>query len=351
MTEKKTKRKLNGKPLALFFTVILIAICLYKVPHFINITKLEKLGYSQEAISAIYSKGLRKEILKNEYYSDYLNQEIVKDTFRPEYIDLYVVCNELNDDYFYLFERLIQLKGYTRDELKLLFSSLKYDSLVPLVVFDKLNDIQLYIDDCLAHPTNNKTTFVLDNDYLNGYENPIEIKDKTAVDCFVSRKTDLGTYKPDKLVQVVEQNGIDGVQLESRALEAFDNMCKALRENGTAIYAISGFRSYEDQKEQYISVGDETEKAGYNERQLGLSVSVVSSENEDANSFTDTKAYRWLKENAHNYGFILRYPEGKESITGREALSNYYRFVGVDLAKKIYESGLTFDEYYFLYLY
>ena len=66
----KKKRRLNGRFIALVCAVLLLTISIYKVPHFINTNKLLDLGYSQEAIEAIYDLGLRKTILENEYYSD-----------------------------------------------------------------------------------------------------------------------------------------------------------------------------------------------------------------------------------------------------------------------------------------
>ena len=57
-----------------------------------------------------------------------------------------------------------------------------------------------------------------------------------------------------------------------------------------------------------------------------------------------------MKDNSYKYGYILRYPEGKESITGYSAEAWHYRYVGKDVAKFIYENDITFDEYYAYYL-
>lgn len=70
----------------------------------------------------------------------------------------------------------------------------------------------------------------------------------------------------------------------------------------------------------------------------------------DFNSFENTKEFLWMQEHAQDFGFILRYPKGKEDITGYTYESWHYRFVGVELAKKIKASNLTFDEYYMRYL-
>ena len=69
-----------------------------------------------------------------------------------------------------------------------------------------------------------------------------------------------------------------------------------------------------------------------------------------ANLFKDTEAYKWLLNNSYKYGFILRYPDGKNKLTGYNFESWHYRYVGVELAEKVYNSGLTYDEYYAFYL-
>ncbi len=61
--------------------------------------------------------------------------------------------------------------------------------------------------------------------------------------------------------------------------------------------------------------------------------------------FENTNAYKWLSENMSNYGFILRYPKGKESITGYQYEPLHLRYVGIDAAKDISEKRLTLEEY------
>ena len=67
-------------------------------------------------------------------------------------------------------------------------------------------------------------------------------------------------------------------------------------------------------------------------------------------NFAETETFKWLSENCYKYGFILRYPEGKEDITGYSYEAWHYRYVGKELAEKVYDSGLTYDEYYAYYL-
>ena len=67
-------------------------------------------------------------------------------------------------------------------------------------------------------------------------------------------------------------------------------------------------------------------------------------------SFKDTESYQWMLNNAHKYGFILRYPNNKTDITGFKYEPWHYRYVGVEVATEIYNQKITFDEYYMMYL-
>ena len=121
------------------------------------------------------------------------------------------------------------------------------------------------------------------------------------------------------------------------------------------LYAVSGYRSFERQREIFKSnYKRDGEKAnrysarpGQSEHQTGLAMDVTCAEVnfELTEAFKHTKAYKWLTENMHNYGFILRYPKGKEGITGYIFEPWHLRYVGKVLAKELYQNNLTLEEY------
>ena len=80
---------------------------------------------------------------------------------------------------------------------------------------------------------------------------------------------------------------------------------------------------------------------GTSEHELGLAVDI----NADKEQSSNEEVYNWLAENAWRYGFILRYPQGKEDITGIDYEPWHYRYVGKEVAKEIYEAGITLEEY------
>lgn len=120
----------------------------------------------------------------------------------------------------------------------------------------------------------------------------------------------------------------------------------------------SSYRSYEDQEEIYnefkkvsLKYADSyAARPGYSEHQTGLAIDITSLEHPTANEFKESEEYKWLKENCHKYGFVLRYPEGKEHITGYNTESWHFRYVGEEAATQIYKENITFDEYYAYYI-
>lgn len=141
------------------------------------------------------------------------------------------------------------------------------------------------------------------------------------------------------------------------AVAAFEEMAIAAKAEGFDLVAFSGFRSYEYQTSLYdrYVVRDGKDAAdrysarpGYSEHQTGLAFDIGEKGREDlwlTSAFGETEAGQWLVNNAHKYGFILRYPQGKEDITGFMYESWHFRYLDGDLASKIYEAGVTLEEY------
>ena len=169
-------------------------------------------------------------------------------------------------------------------------------------------------------------------------------------------------YVPDNLVKYTEYNGekIDKnhkTLVEIKTLEAFLEMQKDARLNNYDFVIDSGYRSYEYQgeilKENLIEMGDEAYKyvalPGTSEHQTGLAIDVALYRN---GKYTDQfdenfPEIKWLHDNCHKYGFILRYPKGKEDITGYNYECWHFRYVGKELAYEMKENDVaTLEEYY-----
>lgn len=141
------------------------------------------------------------------------------------------------------------------------------------------------------------------------------------------------------------------------ARDAFEKMAAAASLEDFRLTAFSTYRSFDYQIELYdryverdgVEEADRySARPGYSEHQTGLAFDIGEVGGEDhwaSSSFGDTAAGKWLAEHAHLYGFIMRYPEGKEFITGYMHESWHFRYVGEEIAQDIYENDSTLEEY------
>ncbi|WP_017549347.1 M15 family metallopeptidase [Salinicoccus carnicancri] len=143
--------------------------------------------------------------------------------------------------------------------------------------------------------------------------------------------------------------------LQQEVIDAYTEMFADGAERGLDFTLVSDFRTYDYQAGLYNDyvARDGREAAdkysarpGHSEHQTGLAIDVGSEDSATTLSvkFGDTPEYEWMKDAAHEYGFIIRYLEGKEEITGYQYEPWHLRYVG-DEAEAIYESGLTLEEY------
>ena len=130
-------------------------------------------------------------------------------------------------------------------------------------------------------------------------------------------------------------------------------MADAAAREGLRIYNASAYRSYTTQKwvyQRYVNQEGTQEadtysaRPGCSEHQTGLALDINTASLSD--HFEETEEYAWLVENSWRYGFILRFPEGKEEITGYQFEPWHYRYVGPAAARVCYENGWTLEEYH-----
>jgi len=162
-------------------------------------------------------------------------------------------------------------------------------------------------------------------------------------------------YKPQNIVDVKNWYCYGNAQLREDAYDAFIDMFNSAQKDDITLIINSAYRDYEDQDDTYqefydLHGKDEADKIaarpGFSEHQTGLAIDLTSYDETKDKSFEETKEFKWLQQNAYKYGFILRYPKGKEAITGYDYESWHYRYVGTEVAQKIHDLDITFDEYY-----
>lgn len=152
--------------------------------------------------------------------------------------------------------------------------------------------------------------------------------------------------------ELVPLTGLGSGSLTPEAAQAFAKMAQAAEEDGISLRSVSAYRSYSTQKSlynRYISQYGQrltdtfSARAGYSEHQTGLALDINTASTQA--HFENTADYAWLQEHCAQYGFLLRYPEGKDNITGYRFEPWHYRYVGTEIASVCMEQGLTLEEY------
>lgn len=168
-------------------------------------------------------------------------------------------------------------------------------------------------------------------------------------------------YVPDDLVypdvRFTFNEKIEKRMLREEAARALEKMFAAAEVDGIYLAGVSGYRSHETQTKlfNYYVERDGYDKAktysavpGTSEHETGLAIDISGSTGKCAaqDCFGGTAEAIWLANNGAKYGFIVRYPEGKENITGYKYEPWHMRYVGVDIAEKINNENITLEEYY-----
>ena len=194
------------------------------------------------------------------------------------------------------------------------------------------------------------------SDYLYAYAgfNPVTTDMSVPVEkLLLNRKYKLPDGYVPKLTEAVKGSG---VKMDYRVAPHYQEMYNAAKKDGITLTPVSGYRSYERQKnnfenqikDQGMNKVDATVKAsqirllpGTSEHNAGIAMDICSL----SETFENTKEFKWLQAHAHEYGFIMRYPKDKVNVTKIIYEPWHYRYVGTDLAKQLKSSGQVLEEY------
>ena len=191
------------------------------------------------------------------------------------------------------------------------------------------------------------------------YEDSVMVKDPSDITVLTNKYLEIpDTYTPSDLVDMADgyANNLYGQkQLRKEAYDAFVKMVDAAKADGVTFYAESAYRSNSYQARLYKNYVNENGQAkadkyaakpGFSEHELGLAVDL-------ANIWTITtkgEEYAWLSKHAHEYGYIFRYKEEWEDITGYSAESWHIRYVGPKIAQDVVNKKMSYEEYYIKYI-
>ena len=316
---KKRKVKLrlkNEVKIALFVIVVLIIVSIYGIDKYKEYKyhqtyeyKLLEHNYSKEEVGIILAK----------LDDDYINK-LLETTYNKNIITF------LNEKYF-IRNNLDRYLEYFRKN-----KNVSPSKVVALVNTNR--DYNFYENTKATDISKNELMLVNKYNYLSE------------------------DYVPENIVNISSSYAYANNKIKEEVLEKFIDMSNAAKYEDIVLIINSSYRPYSDQDKIWNSrkatSGKEkadayAARAGFSEHQTGLAIDIAQF-NYAADDFEDTPAFAWLQNNAHKYGFILRFTKDGEDITGYSYESWHYRYVGVDTATKVKNENITYDEYYAYYI-
>lgn len=373
----KRKRKKNNKKKVLILIIIIILIL-----SLVYILLPKNYGYNKKAIEVFKENDLYEQIKEKKIYSKTLEEAINQNSFNKEYFLEYLDIKYIDkDDFINNVNKLLSL-GYSSKDINAIYNKIpdsvniiidsKYNKDIINIMnlsYFKIDNLKRYLDydimdvKSIYDISNIKkdfnyedvVTYVnanLDKEYYSS-DNLISNEDASKIDVLVNKYHKLDeNYEPSDLT-IIDSKYASGTQkLRKEAQIKFEEMASDMAKENLKIYAGSTYRSYTYQnglydryvkKDGFAAAETYSARSGYSEHQLGLAVDIVNGK-WDYLSEND-KEYDYLVKNSYKYGFILRYPRGSEYVTGYMFEDWHFRYLGIELATKVFNSGLTYDEY------
>lgn len=311
--EKKVKLRMD-RIIVLIAIIVAIVVGIFGIVRDIKLKntteyKLGQVGYSETDVKTILEKTKDKEldtILKRKYHAS-IPQLLKQKYFKFEHLERYLTYIDKNK------------KEKVKNVVSIVNANADYDFYTNIEKTDTSKNYTMIVN---KH-------YALDKD-----------------------------YKPEDIVPCSTMYAYDDNSLREEAYIAFKRLFNDAKKEGYTIIINSSYRDYEWQENLFQSYKRDSglkyadsiaARPGHSEHQTGLTIDVATY-NTPLAKFEDTEEFKWMSTNAHKYGFILRYPKGKEHITGYDYESWHYRYVGEEIATKVYEENITYDEYYEYYL-
>ena len=368
--KKRRKRNLNIKKLSIFLiSIIVFIIILLNINNLITLYQSKITGYNIDTINVFHELDIYNNIKKHEY-SDTLERIVGTEYYNKKYLNNYLnIKYKDKDNYFENINKLLDL-GYTSEDINMIYDKLSDESIQLLIDNDYLKDIINILKLTYFHEDNlerylqynknndlsyeNLITYVNANLDYKYYTNVIDIDDPENILVIVNKYHKLDKNFVPSDLETIDPKYNRGFNNKMRhdARIAFEKMCEAALNDGITIYSGSAYRSYSYQLNlynRYVAANgfDEAEtfsaRAGYSEHQTGLATDIMNAKLDFISG--NDKEYDWLINNSYKYGFHLRYPKGKEKITGYMYEEWHFRYLGVDVATKLYNDNITYDEY------
>ena len=321
----------NSKALFIYDEKISNGDITIKLPRYLRKEKVDIYGVNKNSYTKLYTKKVNKNNITFKYSDKY-----------EKYAIVYVKLKDIKVDQ--------NIKMYINRTYKIIPKvTPKYATDVK-IKYQKVNNKYIEIKkDIITSKLDGSTSFDIVCGKFKQKVNVVIVSDKKKVTKIK------GIYYIDGIMLVNKSYPItkkyDPKDLLDETKIAFSKMQNDALIDGITLWITSGYRSYKDQKTIYNNYVKQSSKEeadtysarpGYSEHQTGYVIDV----NDATSKFENTPEAIWLQKNAHKYGFIIRYPSGKDSYTGYKYEPWHLRYLGVEKATQITESGLSLEEYY-----
>ena len=363
--------------LIILLSIILISLLIITVLKLINNNSDKKeientsSNYSKTAVTTMKKMDLYDKI-NNQEYSKTIEVLLEDHELQEKYLDDYFKINYTNISNFSSTINKLLNKNYNSEEINYITKNFKNDidillnmEHIDILAFQDISNFDINnLNRYLTYEKANKNydlatvvTYVnigLDKEGYSDYTEYTEEEAQNDLTILVNKYHKLpDNYEPNDLVSLSYNSNY---YLRKEAADAFEKLTDAGILDGIIFYPFSPYRSYKTQEVLYNRyVARDGQKAadtysarpGFSEHQLGLAVDIRS------NNLPDNltpEHYEWMLDNSYKYGFIVRYPKGCQHITQFIEEPWHLRYLGVELATKVHDSGLTYDEYYDLYM-
>jgi len=361
------KKKIKLKKIWIIIPIVLLLLLAY--PTYLTVRIVAK-DYDFSTVINVVTKGIKDEVFNNDY-SKTLEVAVNSKDFIKDNVDSYFNIDYHNKKNFIKRVNKLLEQGYTIDDINIINTKLSDEVVESLYEHELIKDISSYLEfdyfksenlyryidyycgnykDAVVH-----VNIGLDKEYYTDANVITEFSEEVLANKY--NKLD-ESFEPKNITKINSKysKGNSQQYLSKVAQVAFEEMCEDALKDGRYLLANSAYRSYKDQQDVYNTylklygqtyVNNYVAVPGYSEHQTGLALDVAA---RDYNIFKDSPEFIWMMENAHKYGFILRYPSEKQDITGYKYEAWHYRYVGRDVAKYIYENNVTYEEYYVMFL-
>lgn len=370
---KRKKLKLKSqyvfmmKTVGVLCGVILICLFFYKS----QLNSLQKLEYSKEASKNILFK-FEKEYVLSVGKNKTLNAAFESKFYKEKYLEKYPKIKYYEHKDLIKNINTLLAKGYSTSDVSTILAHGNNEEVTEFAKRDKIKYLDefysidfaklkyydryvLYSDETGEDEATTVLYVNLDLDKEN-YED-VTYLDEFSTDMLVNKHRGLNKEFEPKLTKISSEYAAnDDMEASKIAMDAFIKMYESAKLEDLNLVINSAYRSYDEQVEiantyrdlygeKYVT--NFVAKPGFSEHQTGLAFDIGS---KSCNIFAESDEYKWMIDNAHKYGFILRFPKRYEEITGFRNEPWHYRYVGKKIASYIYEENITLEEYFALFL-